>query len=347
MARSRKISDSLFTGSLFPEMSVHPSIERAARSELSARARAFRERAAAETSQTDDFSPLQSSDLSDDNHLRFFSIGSGSSGNCAYLGNSENGLLIDAGVDTFKVENSLRSNGISIDSVKGIIVTHDHGDHIRYLYALARRHKHLGVYCTPRTFGGIMRRHSISRRLKDYHRPIYKEFPFKVGNLEVTAFDVSHDGTDNCGYFISDSAGHTFAIATDLGCITPRVDHYLRLARHIVIESNYDAGLLSVGPYPEYLKARIKAPNGHLDNVVTARFVSEVAALGNLSHVFLCHLSHDNNRPDIARDTIVRALCDAGLGPVGDASMSADSRDCRLQVAVLPRFDASPLYHLY
>ena len=187
----------------------------------------------------------------------FMSFGSGSSGNCSYIGDSQNGFLIDAGVEIAKVIESLRRNGISMDRVKGICLTHDHGDHIRDVYGLLRRYRHLRVYCTPKTLNGILRRHNVSRRIKDYHAPIYKEFPFRIGNFEITAFEVMHDGADNSGYFIT-HGDIRFAIATDLGCISERVNHYMRQATHIVIEANYDFQMLREGRYPEYLKARIR-----------------------------------------------------------------------------------------
>ncbi|HAB40848.1 MAG TPA: MBL fold metallo-hydrolase [Porphyromonadaceae bacterium] len=276
--------------------------------------------------------------------LSFISFGSGSSGNCAYIGDSEGGILIDAGVDPDKVKTALRQNGLSMDQVNGICLTHDHSDHVRYVYSLVRKYKHIGVYCTPRVLQGLLRRHSISRRIKDYHRPIYKEFPFKVGNFEITPFEVSHDGSDNAGFFIT-CGDHRFAVATDLGCITDRVEHYMRQAQHIMIESNYDAQMLRTGPYPMYLKARIAADTGHLDNTVTASFVASLAS-GPLRNVFLCHLSHDNNLPAIATQCVRTALLQAGIGAVGDASGSLQARGCRVQLMALPRFDATPLMKL-
>ena len=215
---------------------------------------------------------------------------------------------------------------------------------MRYVYTLVRKYQHIGVYCTPRVLQGLLRRHSISRRIKDYHRPVYKEFPFKVGNFEITPFEVSHDGSNNAGFFIT-CGDHRFAVATDLGCITDRVEHYMRQAHHIMIESNYDAEMLRTGPYPMYLKARIAADTGHLDNTVTASFVASLAS-GPLRNVFLCHLSHDNNLPAIALQCVRTALLDAGIEAVGDASGSLQARGCRVQLMALPRFDATPLMKL-
>lgn len=276
--------------------------------------------------------------------LKFMSFGSGSSGNCSYIGDDQSGFLIDAGVDMDTVRAALKANGLSFHAIKGICLTHDHSDHVRFVYSIVRKYPHIGVYCTPKTLSGVLRRHSISRRIKDYHRPIYKEFAFQLGNFQITAFDVSHDGTDNSGYFIQHGE-HTFAIATDLGCITPRVDHYMRLARYIMIEANYDAEMLRVGPYPMFLKARIMKDTGHLDNDETGRFLSAIAR-PELTHVFLCHLSQDNNTPRKALAAVGSALLRSGVPSIGDGTESIESRRAAMQLVALPRFDASPLYSL-
>lgn len=278
--------------------------------------------------------------------LYFMSLGSGSSGNCTYVGDGREGFLVDAGVATDTVFDTLLHCGITPEMIKGIIITHDHGDHIRYVYSIVRKHKHIAVYCTPKAFNGIMRRHSISRRLKDYHHPIYKEFPFKLGNFEITPFEVSHDGTDNAGFFIT-RGKHALTIATDLGCITDRVDHYMRRATIIMIEANYDSDMLAAGPYPEYLKSRIRAYNGHLDNEITGDFLSRIYTPA-LRAVFLCHLSLDNNTPDAATATVRRHLSESHPSlEIGDASGSVTTRDATLQLMALPRFDASPFMRFH
>lgn len=276
--------------------------------------------------------------------LKFISFGSGSSGNSAYIGDEDGGIIIDAGVDVDTVRAAMKFNGLSMGHVKAVCLTHDHSDHVRFIYPLVRKHTDIGVYCTPKVLTGMLRRHSISRRIKDYHRPIYKEFPFKVGNFEITAFDVSHDGTDNSGFFIT-NGDHRFALATDLGCITPRVDYYMRQAQFIMLESNYDLQMLRTGPYPIHLKARIESSVGHLDNVEAARFLASVYSPG-LSHVFLCHLSNENNTPEIALRASSEELLRAGAAGVGDGTGSIASRECAVQVVALPRFEASPLFSL-
>lgn len=274
--------------------------------------------------------------------LLFISFGSGSSGNCAYIGTRNRGVLIDAGVDPAVVMQGMKNNGLSLCNVEGICLTHDHSDHVRYVYNIVRKNPGMSIYCTPKTLNGLLRRHSISRRIKDYHSPIYKEFPFTLAGMEITAFDVCHDGTDNCGYFIT-YASHKFAMATDLGSISDRVDHYMRQAQHIVIESNYDKEMLAKGPYPQYLKARIAAGYGHLDNCITAEFLTHIYT-PQLRNIFLCHLSQDNNTPEIALATIGTALLDSGIPAIGNADNSIKSRQAPLQLYALPRYGESLLF---
>ena len=270
--------------------------------------------------------------------MRFISLGSGSSGNCAYIGTETQGVLIDAGVDSKKVFASLADNGIKPEMVKGVILTHDHGDHVRYAYSIARNNKHIRIYCTLRVLNGIFRRHSISRRLKEVHESIFKEIPFSLAGMQFTAFDVSHDGTDNAGFFVEYGTQH-FAIATDLGCITERARFYMTKADYLMIEANYDSEMLDNGKYPEYLKNRIRADNGHLDNKVTAEFVAN-SCDERLKYVFLCHLSNDNNTPEIACRVVSEALKAKGrIVGTGEGLIDADS--AAVQVVALPRFDNS------
>lgn len=277
--------------------------------------------------------------------IYFISFGSGSSGNCAYIGDSAGGFLLDAGVDPTQVWETLRHHGITAEQVRGVCLTHDHSDHVRYAYALVRKNQHIAIYCTPKVLNGMLRRHSISRRIKDYHRPVYKEFPFNIGKFEITAFEVSHDGTDNAGYFITHGE-HTFAIATDLGCITDRVDHYMRRARYIMIESNYDAAMLANGPYPIHLRGRIAASNGHLDNKDTAAFLRDIYT-PQLTHVFLCHLSKDNNTPETALEAVKEGLRAAGATTVERPVVPGSDSPCNtVLLTALPRYDSGPMYTL-
>lgn len=328
------LDETLFPGA--DDFPVHPSIER----EAKRNAGASRQKTLFDGDDT--FSPLES--LPSIDRLKFISFGSGSSGNCAYIGDDTSGFLIDAGVEMDKVADELKRNGIDIRTVKGIVLTHDHSDHVRFAYTILRKYRHMHVYCTPRTLNGLLRRHAISNRIKDYHQPIYKEHPFKLGNFTIVAFEVKHDGTDNAGFHIS-NGGHNLVVATDLGCISERADHYMRQANYLMIESNYDADMLTKGAYPEYLKARIRSENGHLDNRVTAEYLAKIYTPA-LRNIFLCHLSKDNNTPELALETVESALRATGLTEIGDCSGSPYSRMAPVQLMALPRFESTGLISL-
>lgn len=319
------------TGHVMADFEVHPSI--------SGYVHRMRQKSCDRSSLEIDPHALHTS-----GRLTFISFGSGSSGNCAYLGSADGGILIDAGVNADNVREAMRTHGINPRSIRGIVLTHDHTDHVKYVYALVKKRPDLPIYCTPKTLSGLLRRHSISRRIKDFHRPIYKEFAFTAGPFTITPFDVSHDGTDNVGYFI-EYGDIKVTVATDLGCIGPRVDYYMQQANHIVIESNYDERMLINGPYPMHLKARIAADNGHLDNSITAAYLARIAS-PKLRNVFLCHLSQDNNMPEVALETVTEALRQAGITTMPHGSGSLDAPAGTIQLSALPRLIPSAMFTL-
>ncbi len=280
---------------------------------------------------------LRRDNLSDRN-LNFISLGSGSSGNCCYIGTKRGGILVDAGVKTEEIVKMLSSHGVSMNSVKALLLTHDHSDHVRFAYNILRSHKHIRLFCTNRVLNGMLRRHSISKRIKDYHNPIFKEIPFKILDFEITAFEVPHDGTDNMGFSIEFDS-RRFVLATDLGAVTERAYHYMSQANYLVIEANYDLDMLRFGGYPEYLKARIQTQNGHMDNRDTAQFLCDIIN-PDLKYIFLCHLSKDNNTPAKAVKTIRDALERMGKR-VGSASETILDRQADVQLMALPRYDAT------
>lgn len=268
----------------------------------------------------------------------FISFGSGSSGNSAYLGSDNGGVIIDAGVREDIVAKELEHNGVKPHMVKAIILTHDHYDHMRYVYKLVRKYRHLRVYCTPRMLSGLLRRHDISRRVKEYHNNIFIEIPFRIGDFTITAFPTSHDGTDNMGFDVELNGQH-FVVAADMGQITDRAQYYMSRANYLMIESNYDLKMLLNGTYPEYLKCRVRGARGHLDNAVAAQFVADNYHEG-LRYVFLNHLSKDNNTPEKAIAAMTGALKELGLS-VGDGTNAVGQRDRDIQVYALPRYDSS------
>lgn len=273
--------------------------------------------------------------------INYMSFGSGSSGNCCYIGTKHGGFLIDAGVRADEVATTLKDNGVRMESVKGILLTHDHADHVKYAYTILRANRHMRLFCTNRVLNGLLRRHGISKRIKDYHVPIFKEIPFRLVETEITAFDVPHDGTDNMGFSINYD-NRNFVIATDLGAIPERARHYMSRADYLVIEANYDLQMLLYGPYPEYLKSRIRTDHGHLDNADTADFLKGIWT-PQLKYIFLCHLSKDNNTPAKALKAVREALESRGL-KVGEGEESLSDRQADVQLKALPRFDSTRWY---
>lgn len=276
-----------------------------------------------------------------DGDLLFMSFGSGSSGNSYFVGTHRGGVIIDVGVRAEDIVEALKRVGIGMDKVLGVLLTHDHTDHSKYVYTLLRTNKHIKLYCTNRVLNALLRRHNISKRVKDYHVPVFKEFDFKLGELTITAFEAPHDAADNSGYHIQVEDRH-FVIATDIGKVSERADYYMRLANYLVIEANYDSEMLARGPYPEYLKARIRTDRGHLDNADCAAFLAS-AAPEQIRHIFLCHISKDNNTPEKALAAVRGALESVGL-KVGAGEETIADRECDIQLTALPRYDVTRLY---
>ena len=188
----------------------------------------------------------------------------------------------------------------------------------------------------------MLQRCRIPNRIQDLHVPIFKEIPFRILDMEITAFETLHD-LKSVGFSI-EYEGERFVVATDMGVITERAAHYMSLANYLMIECNYDRNMLLTGRYTQMLKDRVMSEKGHLDNAVASRFVADNYHEG-LHYVFLCHLSKDNNTEEIALATMRQALEERGL-TVGDGSNAADQRDRNVQIYALPRYTASDWFVL-
>ena len=277
--------------------------------------------------------------------LNFISFGSGSSGNCYYLYTQNSGLLIDVGVGTRSLKKAFHDYGLRfVDGFDGILVTHDHADHIKSVGSLSKKFN-LPVYATETVHAGMDRNYCMRCKLAHSNRmKVVKGQSFNVGDFSITPFNVPHDSSDNVGYLI-EADGVVFCLLTDVGTITDEMKSIISRANYLVIESNYDSTMLDNGSYPEYLKSRIRAGNGHMDNAATAAFLKEIAS-ERLKYVYLCHLSHDNNTPDTARSCAMKALQEAGLS-VGEGTESLTDNAKDVQLVVLPRFDATRCYKFH
>ena len=174
------------------------------------------------------------------------SIGSGSCGNCYYLGVGDYGILIDAGIPSKTIRTALKKEGIPFESICAMFVTHDHADHIKSLGIISSK-ANIPVYATREVHEGITKNYCVSKPIEPaYVRYITKEESITLRDIVITPFEVPHDGSDNVGYFI-EVGDKKFCIATDLGEITPIVSYYVDQANYLVIESNYEEQMLAMG----------------------------------------------------------------------------------------------------
>ena len=259
--------------------------------------------------------------------MRFLSFSSGSCGNCYLLlheeeGCATSGVLIDAGVSIRRMKKVLESQALDLDCFQSVLVTHDHGDHIRNLGSICKRLSK-PVYTTP-ILQDALQHHPFTRlEIAGCRRDLVTDAWNRVAEgIEVQYFEVPHDATQTVGFAIR-CEGRLFVLMTDLGHVTEEALQWARQADTVVIESNYDPEMLRNGPYPPDLQKRISNGHGHLSNPECAEAIREFNHEG-LSHIFLCHLSEHNNTPELAyRESLPFA---------GSASL-----------APLPRQTASPL----
>ncbi|MCR5679240.1 MAG: MBL fold metallo-hydrolase [Prevotella sp.] len=243
--------------------------------------------------------------------LRFISFGSGSSGNCYVLYTDTDGIMIDAGVGVRSLKKHLRDYGLSFSRIHSILITHDHADHIKSVGSISHDY-HLPVYATQDVHDGIDRNYCVSRKVAfELRCTVQPDVPVQIGEFLVTPFSVPHDSSDNVGYQIEVGDEH-FCIVTDVGHVTPVIAEHIRRADHLVIEANHDVEMLMQGPYPQHLKERISSGSGHLNNTACAHAIAQNMG-SNLRHVWLCHLSEENNHPELARKTVEAILRSYGI----------------------------------
>lgn len=244
--------------------------------------------------------------------LRFVSLGSGSSGNCYMIFNSKEALIVDVGLGTRTLKKRFAEVGISsFPKQTSILVTHDHADHVKSVGSLSHEHS-FSVYTTSLVHRGIDKNYSIRHKV-DAGLRHYVEVgkQYEIGMFQVTPFAVPHDSEDCVGYKI-EACGICFVIATDVGHVTDEIRSAISAANYLVIEANHDEEMLRTGHYSDVLKVRVAGPRGHLCN----RDCGEALALNatpQLRHVWLCHLSEENNHPELARKTVEQILRDHGI----------------------------------
>jgi phosphoribosyl 1,2-cyclic phosphodiesterase len=252
-------------------------------------------------------------------HLSITSLNSGSNGNCYYIGNEHEAVLVDAGISCRETERRMLRLGLSMEKVKAIFVSHEHSDHIRGIPVLARKYR-LPVFITPGTmqnarldFGNVLM------------IPFQAYEPVEVGELTITAFPKYHDAADPHSFIVS-CKDIKIGVFTDIGAPCAHVIEHFQQCHAAFLEANYDDGMLEKGYYPYYLKNRIRGGRGHLSNKQALHlFAAHKPAY--MSHVLLSHLSKDNNCPKL-----VKTLFDT----------HADGTE----VIVASRFEETPVYNI-
>ena len=233
--------------------------------------------------------------------MKLCSIASGSSGNCICVGSDKTTLLVDVGISKKKVEEGLNTIDMTGRDVNGILVTHEHSDHIKGLGVFVRKYE-VPVYATPGTIEEIKRCSSLGKLPEGIFRPIEADENFEIEDLKVEPFTISHDAAQPVGYRIRHQ-DKSVGIATDLGKYTDYIVEKLAGSDVLLLEANHDVNMLQVGPYPYYLKRRILGERGHLSNELAGRLLCELLH-DNLKSVMLGHLSKENNYEKLAYETV-------------------------------------------
>jgi phosphoribosyl 1,2-cyclic phosphodiesterase len=219
---------------------------------------------------------------------------SGSSGNCSVVTDGKVNILIDAGISLRRIAAGLRTAGLAPEALDGVLVTHEHSDHISGLPMLLKHHP-LPVYATRAAASRIA---GMLPDTESFFRPITAGESFDIGGVEVTAFRTPHDSADSVGYRLDD--GCVLGFATDTGCVTGEMLDGLMGADTAVIEANHDVEMLRYGRYPVYLKRRILSDVGHLSNENCGKLAKTLAENGT-GRIIIGHLSKENNTPETAR----------------------------------------------
>lgn len=254
--------------------------------------------------------------------MKFAMLGSGSSGNCAYLEMAGRHILVDAGISNRAIGRQLAALDVDIKQIDTILLTHEHIDHVRGINVFSDRQPGVKIYANERTWKAG-RRH-LHRVAPDQQQFFTTLQGFRVGDIDITPFAISHDAADPVGYRLS-ADGFTIVVATDLGFVSQGVYEHLLGADALIIESNHDLEMLRNGPYPYFLQNRIAGDFGHLSNDTTGKLLRNV--IGSQTRaVLLAHLSDKNNTPERAFETNVSALRSAGLRPNVDFVLKVAER---------------------
>ena len=256
--------------------------------------------------------------------MQLYSIASGSSGNCIYLGEEDGGILIDAGISRKRIVTGLERKGLSLDDIKAIFITHEHSDHISGLGPVLRKNP-IPVYATADTVSAIWEKTNMNNISPELFHSIRPEEEIEAGEMLVRPFSISHDAVDPVCYTV-EKQGKRAAVATDMGCFDDTIIRVLGQCDSVLIEANHDINMLQVGPYPYSLKMRILGNKGHRSNTSCADLIKEILHK-DLKHLVLGHLSRENNFPQLAYRTVLDELEKTETWGTLDTRLMVASRD--------------------
>ena len=252
--------------------------------------------------------------------MRFALLGSGSEGNALVVQAGGSCLLMDCGFTLVETTARLARLGLEAAQIDGIVVTHEHGDHISGVARLARKHG-IPVWLTH----GTLREHAALASFSDITE-VNPHQSFAIGDIEVQPYLVPHDAAKPVQYVFGDGTVR-LGVLTDSGCTTPHIETTLDGCNALVLECNHDAQMLADGDYPYHLKQRVGGRMGHLSNAAAAELLARLET-GNLQHIVAAHLSRKNNRPELAVAALSGALnCSAEWIAVATQEQGLDWRE--------------------
>lgn len=233
--------------------------------------------------------------------MDFFSVASGSSGNCICLGSDQCHVMIDAGISGKRIEEGMNTYDYTTSDMDGVLITHEHSDHIQGLGVIARKYG-LPIYATKGTADAILQSSSVGKIDPSLFHVIEAGKTFFIGNLEIYPMSISHDAADPVAYLVSDGR-HRVGVVTDLGYYDADIVSHMEGLDALLLEANHDIHMLQVGAYPYPLKQRILGERGHLSNETSGQLLGQILHDG-MQHILLGHLSKENNYDELAYETV-------------------------------------------
>lgn len=267
--------------------------------------------------------------------VKFLSLSSGSNGNCYYIGNERTALLIDAGIGPRTIKKRLAEKGLDLARVELVLVTHDHIDHVKGLAPLAERYN-INLLMTAKLYSALLNFRAVGPRIADYATRVETGQEYNYKDFCITPFIVPHDATQTLGYRIV-AEGIRIVLITDAGAVTEEILHYGTDVDVLIIEANYNPDMLAAGPYTADLKRRISNGRGHLSNGECGAALQEIIGRSGRppKHIFLCHLSENNNTPEIALNEVSGALASCGVRVGEEVNLIALPRRSPSDIIVL------------